>query len=91
MTQPLDLVNEEVDVRLGGRGVGDDHTEEVDFIALRLVAHHGGAWLHHHGLDLWRHLEELAEWQIKVLQSWRESFKTDVNENSFHCTNKKKV
>lgn len=42
VAHPLYLVNEEVDVRLGGCGVGHDHTEEVDFIALRLVAYHGG-------------------------------------------------
>lgn len=57
-TQPLNLINEEVNVGLGGRRVGDDHTEEVDFIALRLVAHHGGPGLHHHGLDLWCYLVE---------------------------------
>lgn len=58
VTQPLNLVNEEVNVGLGGRRVGDHHTEEVDFSALRLVAHHGGSRLHHHGLDLWCYLVE---------------------------------
>lgn len=43
VADPLYLVDEEVDVRLGGRRVGDDHTEEVDLIGLWLVAHHGGA------------------------------------------------
>lgn len=42
LTQPLDLIDEEVDVGLSDRGVGDDHSEEVDVVALRLVAHHGG-------------------------------------------------
>lgn len=56
VTQPLNLINEEVDVRLRHRGVGDDHAEEVDFVALRLVAHHGGPRLHHHGFNLWCHL-----------------------------------
>lgn len=42
IADPLYLVDEEVDVRLGGRRVGDDHTEEVDLIGLWLVAHHGG-------------------------------------------------
>ena len=58
VAHPLDLVNEEVDVGLSGRVVGHHHAEEVDFVALRLVAHHGGPRLHHHGLDLWRHLEQ---------------------------------
>lgn len=58
VTEPLYLIDEEVDVRLGNRRVGDDHSEEVYFIALRLVAHHGGPRLHHHGLDLWCHLLE---------------------------------
>lgn len=42
VTQPFNLIDEEVDVGLGGCRVGDHHTEEVDFIGLRLVAHHGG-------------------------------------------------
>lgn len=42
MTQPLNLINEEVDVRQCDRRVGDNHTEEVHFVALGLVAHHGG-------------------------------------------------
>lgn len=42
VADPLYLVDEEVDVRLGGCRVGDDHTEEVDLIGLWLVAHHGG-------------------------------------------------
>lgn len=41
LTQPLYLLNEEIDVRLGGGWVGDDHPEEVGFVPLRLVAHHG--------------------------------------------------
>lgn len=42
VAQPLYLINEEVDVRLGDCRVGNDHTEKVDFVALRLVSHHGG-------------------------------------------------
>lgn len=42
VADPLHLVDEEVDVGLGGCRVGDDHTEEVDLIGLWLVAHHGG-------------------------------------------------
>lgn len=58
MTQALDLIDEEVDVGLCGCGVGNHHAEEVDFVGLRLVAHHGGPRFHHHGFDLWRHLVE---------------------------------
>lgn len=58
VTQPLNFVDEEVDVGLRGRGIGNHHAEEVDFVALRLVAHHGGPGLHHHGFDLWRYLVE---------------------------------
>ena len=56
MAQPLDLIDEEVDVRLGGGRVGDDHAEEVDLLTLGLVAHHGGPRLHHQRLDLGGHL-----------------------------------
>lgn len=58
MTQALDLIDEEVDVGLRGCGVGNHHAEEVDFVGLRLVAHHGGPGFHHHGFDLWCHLVE---------------------------------
>lgn len=61
LSESLDLLDEEVDVRLGGSVVGDDHAEEIDFVSLRLVAHHGGAALHHHRFDLWRHLEGVEE------------------------------
>lgn len=71
--EPLDLIDEEVDVRLGDRRIGDDHSEEVYFIALRLVAHHGGPRLHHHGLDLWRHLLEWKRRQNRALYSWKRS------------------
>lgn len=56
LAQPLYLFNEEVDVRLGGSWVGDDHPEEVGFVPLRLVANHGCARLHHQGFDLGSHL-----------------------------------
>lgn len=42
LAQPFNLIDEEVDVGLRGREVGHHHPEEVDFISLRLVAHHGG-------------------------------------------------
>lgn len=42
LAQPLDLVDEEVDIRLGGCRVGDHHAEEIDLVGLWLVAHHGG-------------------------------------------------
>lgn len=45
--------------------IGDDHAEEVDFVSLRLVAHHGGAALHHHRFDLRRHLEEEEDTRLK--------------------------
>lgn len=57
--QSFNLLNQEVDVRPGGSGVGDDHAKEVDFVSLGLVAHHGGPGLHHHCLDLRGHLSEM--------------------------------
>lgn len=55
LAQPLYLLNEEVDVRLGGGWVRDDHPEEVGFVPLRLVANHGCPRLHHQGFDLGSH------------------------------------
>lgn len=54
--QPLNLLDQEVDVWPGSRRVGDDHAEEVDLVSLWLVTHHSSARLHHHRLDLWGHL-----------------------------------
>lgn len=56
LAQPFYFLNEEVDVRLGGRWVGDDHPEEVGFVPLGLVANHGCPRLHHQGFDLGSHL-----------------------------------
>lgn len=41
VSEPIDLVHQEVNVCAGCSGVGDDHAEEVDLVPLRLVAHHG--------------------------------------------------
>lgn len=41
LTQPLYFLDEEIDVRLGGGWVGDDHPEEVGLVPLRLVTNHG--------------------------------------------------
>lgn len=68
MTHTLDLIDEEVDVGLCGCGVGNHHAEEVDFVGLRLVAHHGGPGFHHHGFDLWCHLVEESK-TMKRLES----------------------
>lgn len=51
LSEALDLFDEEVDVLEGGGWVGDDHSEEVDFVCLRLVAHHGRPVLHHPSFD----------------------------------------
>lgn len=51
LSQSLNLFNEEVNVFKGSSWVGDDHTEEVDLVSLRLIAHHGRSILHHSGFD----------------------------------------
>lgn len=51
LSQSLNLFNEEVNVFKGSSWVGDDHTEEVDLVSLRLIAHHGRPVLHHSGFD----------------------------------------
>ncbi len=51
LSQSLNLFNEEVNVFKGSSWVGDDHTEEVDLVSLRLIAHHGRSVLHHSGFD----------------------------------------
>lgn len=56
LAQSFYLLNEEVDVRLGGGRVRDDHPEEVGLVPLRLVANHGRARLHHQGFDFGSHL-----------------------------------
>lgn len=56
LAQSFYLFNEEVDVRLCGGRVRDDHPEEVGLVALRLVANHGRARLHHQGFDFRSHL-----------------------------------
>lgn len=59
--ESFDFLHQEVDIGSRRGRVGDDHAKEVDLLPLRLVAHHRGARLHHHGLDLWGHLlEEIA-------------------------------
>lgn len=68
MAQPLDLLDQEVDVRPAGSRVGNDHAEEIDFISLWLVTHHGGTRLHHPRLDLWGHL----------LQTFEENYKPNI-------------
>lgn len=70
LSESLDLLDEEVDVRLGGSVIGDDHAEEVDLVSLRLVAHHGGAALHHHGFDLRRHLDRVVEDTLARVIAW---------------------
>lgn len=56
MSESFDLLDKEVDVHVGSGGVGDDHAEKVDFVALRLVADHSRPVLHHPGLYHGRHL-----------------------------------
>lgn len=51
LSESLDLFDEEVNVLEGGGRVGDDHAEEVDFVSLWLVAHHGCPVLHHPSFD----------------------------------------
>lgn len=67
LAQSLYLLNEEVDVRLGGGWVGDDHPEEVGLVPLRLVANHGRARLHHQGFDFRSHLVMETKQNVKLM------------------------
>ena len=77
MAESFDLLDEEVDVLESGGGVGDDHPEEVHLVSLGLVAHHGGAVLHHPGLYHRRHLPNTADTRGLVFRikckAWLES------------------
>ena len=58
LSDSFDLVDQEIDVGLGGGRVGDDHPEEVDSVAERLVAHHRRPLQHHLRLDLGGDLQD---------------------------------
>ena len=56
LAEPFNFVEHEVDVWLRCGGIRHDHAEEVWLHAKRLVSDHGASFLHHHCLDLRRHL-----------------------------------
>ena len=66
LAQPLYLLNQEVNIRLGSGWVGDDHPEEVSLVPLRLVANHGCARFHHQGFDFRGHLVRENKRKLKI-------------------------
>ena len=60
LPQPLDLRDDEVHVLCGGGGVGNDHPEEVDAVAVGLVANQQRTLLHHALFDLRGNLQNRA-------------------------------
>ena len=61
LPEPLDFVQQEVDIRVRRGAVGYDHAEEVGFIAQWLIPDHGTSFLHHHCFDFRRHLVKQNE------------------------------
>ena len=65
-TKSVDLVHDEVHVRIGRVQVADDEAEEVDALAQRLVANQHRSLLHHPLLDFRRNLKTTPEVLIEA-------------------------
>lgn len=57
----FNFIQQVVDVALSGRGIGNDHAEEVGSVSEGLVSDHRTSSIHQVGFDLRRHLDNSAK------------------------------